>query len=88
MDRLEKARSISDALDVTVMLLYQTVKNLVVSGPLLQGPILELLLTERKLSESVIEELRTLVSAEDLGSTIDTKMMQRFEGLVTSKTKK
>ena len=88
MDRLEKARSISDALDVTVMLLYQTVKNLVVSGPLLQGPILDLLLTERKLSESVIEELRTLVSAEDLGSTIDTKMMQRFEGLVTSKTKK
>jgi hypothetical protein len=88
MDSLEKATIMSDALDFTIMLLYQTLKNLVVSGPLLQGPIVQMLLAERKLSESVIGELRALITTADQESIVDSSMIERLKGLITTKNKK
>lgn len=88
MDRLEKANNLSDALDFTIMSLYQVVKNLVVSGPLLQGSILQMLLTERKLPESAAEEICTLVSTADQDITFDSSVIERLRKLISSKTKK
>jgi hypothetical protein len=45
------------------MLLFQQVKSLVVSGPLLTGPILALLQKERKISEQVSTQLQQLADA-------------------------
>lgn len=45
------------------MLLFQQVKSLVVSGPLLTGPILALLQKERKISENVSKLLQELANA-------------------------
>ena len=88
MDRLETANNLSDALDFTIMSLYQVVKNLVVSGPLLQGSILQMLLTERKLPESAAEEICTLVSTADQDITVDSSVIERLRKLISSKTKK
>jgi len=53
------------------MLLFQQVKNLVVTGPLLTGPILALLQKERKISEGVSKQLQQLANAVNTDSKPD-----------------
>ena len=55
-------------LELTVMILFQQVKQVVACGSLLRGPILLLLLEERKISEPVGSCLRDMaVKLEDEG---------------------
>ncbi|KAL7566847.1 hypothetical protein ACA910_021344 [Epithemia clementina (nom. ined.)] len=59
--RLEQASSEpSQVLEFTIMILYQQVKNLCVAGILLTGPILSLLIQERKMPKAVAECLTNL----------------------------
>lgn len=53
------------------MLLFQQVKSLVVSGPLLIGPILALLQKERKISDQVSTQLQQLADAVKTNATPD-----------------
>ena len=47
-------------LEYTIMILFQQVRSLIVSGSLLRGPILEALSTERKIPSSVAAALKLL----------------------------
>ena len=71
---LEETSDVATALDFAIMLLYQLAKNLVVSGSplLLRGPILQMLVKERKVSEEVAAEL--CVVAENIGLTYAEKL--------------
>jgi superfamily II DNA/RNA helicase len=53
IDRLQKAKEPRDVLEYTIMLMYQTVKQQVVAGSLLTGPILQALVKERKVPVDV-----------------------------------
>ena len=58
------------------MILFQQVKQLVVLGSLLRGPILAMLLEERKkISEPVATALRSLGEALEKGSTVDDSLI-------------
>lgn len=66
-EQLEATNDPNEVLELTIMLLFQQVKSLVVSGPLLTGPILTLLQNERKIPENVsklLQELATAVTGE------------------------
>jgi len=60
--RLEKSKSPTHVLELTIMLLYQSIKSQCVAGSLLTGPVLSLLLKERKITEPVGEVLQQLAS--------------------------
>jgi hypothetical protein len=49
--------------DYTIMILFQQVKQVVVSGSLLRGPILDLLVEERKIPDEVSHLLRHVQEA-------------------------
>ena len=51
------------------MILFQHVKNLVVCGTLLRGPILEALMGERKIPSSVADALKGLNEAISSGQS-------------------
>lgn len=68
---LEATRDPKEILDLTIMILFQQVKQLVVLGSLLRGPILAMLLEERKkISEPVATALRSLAEDLNQGSTV------------------
>lgn len=69
--KLEATNEPRDVLELTIMLLFQQVKSLVVSGPLLPGPILALLQNERKISEQVAMQLQQLANAVNTNATPD-----------------
>jgi hypothetical protein len=50
-------------LELTIMILFQQVKQIVVAGSLLRGTILMMLMDERKISEPVASALKTLNEA-------------------------
>ena len=58
--RLEQATDATDVLELTIMMVYQQLKNLCVTGSLLTGPILSLLVHERKLPAAVADGLTQL----------------------------
>ena len=58
--RLEQATDATDVLELTIMMVYQQLKNLCVTGCLLRGPILSLLVHERKLPAAVADGLTQL----------------------------
>ena len=64
-------------LEYTIMILFQQVRQLVVSGSLLRGPTLSALCDERKLPPSVATALKTLNYSigNDNGQTIDEKLV-------------
>ena len=62
-EQLEATNDPNEVLELTIMLLFQQVKSLVVSGPLLTGPILTLLQNERKIPENVSKLLQELANA-------------------------
>ena len=57
---LQREEDPGAVLDLTIMILYQQVKHVVVTGSLLRGPILSMLLEERKISDPVSDVLRAL----------------------------
>lgn len=57
---LEKASDPTEVLELTVMLLFQQLRGLVVAGPYLTGPFLQLLCRDKKLPESVAISLQLL----------------------------
>jgi DUF1009 family protein len=61
--------------DLTIMLLFQQVKQVVVAGTLLRGPILSMLAEERKISERVATVLRSLVDSVKGNKTVDDLLL-------------
>lgn len=74
-EQLEAENEPRAVLELTIILLFQQVKNMVVSGPLLTGPILSLLQRERKISESVAKELQRLADAVSADATPDGRLV-------------
>jgi len=67
---LEKATKPEDILELSVMILYQLTKNLVVSGSLLRGPILKLLCKEKKISLEAASVLAEVAESLERGDAI------------------
>jgi len=74
---LEGASDAETVLELTIMLLYQLVKNVVVCGSLLCRPILQLLVKERKISEDVAMALCGLSESLERGEDIDQGQIER-----------
>ena len=74
-------------LDLTVMLLFQLLKKVVVSGSLLRGPILELLCTGRKISSVVAQELKSMAQHIEDGEEIDPEKVERVRACGLSRDK-
>ncbi|MGK3736067.1 MAG: hypothetical protein ACI90V_002909 [Bacillariaceae sp.] len=72
-----------DVLEFTIMILFQQVRNLIVFGSLLRGPILLALVRERKIPSSIGVALQTLNKAID-NNTVDDVLVQSIKdcGLV------
>jgi hypothetical protein len=87
MNALEDATDAEAVLDLTIMLLYQLVKNMVVSGPLLRGPILQMLIKERKVSEATSKELCELAEGLEKGIDFDLAQIERVKGCGLNKQK-
>jgi hypothetical protein len=64
-----------DVLEYTIMILFQQVRNLIVFGSLLRGPVLEALVRERKISSSIGTALQILNEAID-NNTVDDELVQ------------
>jgi hypothetical protein len=77
---LEESRS-SDAiyvLDLTMILLFQQVKNLVVSfaaASNVRHDLLRLLTSERKISDNIAEALKRLAESLEAGVKVDTALV-------------
>jgi hypothetical protein len=84
---LDQAKDVETVLELRIMLLYQLVKNMVVSGPLLRGPVLQLLVTERKLSESAAAELLDAATKIDSGHVFGITEIERIRNCGMSKSK-
>lgn len=65
-----------DVLEYTIMILFQQVRSLVVTGSLLRGPILEALSRERKMPASVVTALKLLNDMiEDDDKSVDMELV-------------
>lgn len=76
VELLQKAKDPRDVLELTIMLIYQGIKNQAVSGSLLPGPILDRLTLERKVSTPVSEALKCLAHSL-LDSSCDDALVER-----------
>lgn len=76
MQLLEASDNAGDVLDFTIMLLFQQVKNMVVSGKHLRNEILKLLVSERKISEDVSALLMNLKMAVAEGDGVDSALLE------------
>lgn len=77
MERIQSESDPAILLEWTIMLLYQQVKNLVLSGSLLRGPILRLLLQERKITDDVAGELTALAERIERGEAVESDLLER-----------
>lgn len=73
---LEAATDPVEVLELSIMLLFQQVRNAVVSGRLLTGPILSLLTKERKMTESASSLLYKLSDSISLGEEPSISLVQ------------
>lgn len=73
---LETANDAGDVLDFTIMLLFQQVKNIVVTGKYLRTDILTLLLLERKIGEDVASTLTELAKTIEEGSEVKAVLIE------------
>jgi DUF1009 family protein len=74
-EMLQKTTDPGMVVDLTIMLLFQQVKQVVVAGTLLRGPILSMLAEERKISERVATVLRSLVDSVKGNKTVDDLLL-------------
>jgi hypothetical protein len=70
-EMLQKTTDPGMVVDLTIMLLFQQVKQVVVAGSQLRGPVLNMLAEERKISEQVATALRSFVESIEGNETID-----------------
>ena len=68
-------------LDLAIMLLFQLVKNHIVFGSLLNGPIVRLLCHEKKISDDVAQALLHASGQVATGGTVETDVMERLKRL-------
>ena len=87
LERLQAATEATDVLEYSIMLIYQGVKNQMVSGSLLAGPILQKMVEERKVSVMVGECLSSLSKAlhENGGRCDDETLIERVRACGLSK---
>jgi hypothetical protein len=76
---LENETDPSACLDYAVMLLFQLVKNHVVFGSLLKGPVLHLLAKEKKIADDVSATLQSFADHLAKGEPIDSEMVERIK---------
>jgi hypothetical protein len=74
---LEAEADPAAVLELTIMVLYQLFKNLVVSGSLLRGPILKLLTKERKVSSDVAGALKKLADHLERNDPPDAELLEQ-----------
>jgi hypothetical protein len=80
--RLRLSQQLKDSIDpevvleLTTMLLYQSIKNLFVFGESVQKSLLNMLVTERKVSDEVATGLKTLATCISVGN-VDTENMNQ-----------
>jgi len=74
---LDKTEEATDVLEYTIMILFQQIKNILVCGSMLRGPILGILLKERKIPPSVALAMRLLneMILQDNDQTVDQKLV-------------
>lgn len=82
LERVQSEQDPALLLDWTIMLLYQQVKNLVVSGSLLRGPILRLLTKERKITREVAGDLMALGERIEKGEVVESDLLERVRNCV------
>jgi E3 UFM1-protein ligase 1 len=87
MQLLDSTNDVVSSLDYTIMVLYQNCKNMVVSGSLLRGPVLKLLVHERKLTGTLSNELLSLAEKIERGEEVDISAVVRLKQLIASSTK-
>lgn len=63
-------------LELTIILLFQQVRNVAVTGTFLRGPILKMLCRERKISEQVERLLLTMNNKIENGDSIDSGLIR------------
>lgn len=70
-------------LELVIMILYQQVKNMVVTGSLLRGPILDMLVKERKVTTEISTELKVLAQSltETDPNDIDQELVERVRAI-------
>jgi E3 UFM1-protein ligase 1 len=71
--------------ELTIMLLYQSIKNMVVFGSQLKGPILQMLLKERKLTNDIRDILSTYDQKLRDGEAIDTDLIHNLKLIALGK---
>jgi E3 UFM1-protein ligase 1 len=71
--------------ELTIMLLYQAVKNMIVFGSHLKGPILQMLLKERKVTDDVREDLLKYGQKLCDGEAIDNDMIDNMKRIALGK---
>ena len=85
LQRIQYEQDPALVLDWTIMVLYQQVKHLVVSGSLLRGPILRLLLKERKITEEVAGDLMALAAEVEKGEVVESDLLERIRNCTLKK---
>ncbi|GAX16530.1 hypothetical protein FisN_7Lh252 [Fistulifera solaris] len=77
LKRLQSEANPALVLDWAIMLWYQHAKNLVVSGSLLRGPILRLLVKERKITSEVADDLMAMAGRIANDETVEDGLLER-----------
>jgi hypothetical protein len=76
---LEATSDPADVLELSIMLLFQQLRGLIVAGPHLKGPILQLLCQEKKLPEPVAALLRELAEQCQQDVTVDEALVAKMK---------
>lgn len=76
MHLLEASADAGDVLDFAVMLLFQQIKSVVVSGDFIRRDILEMLVSERKIGEDVGRALSQLADSLAGSGPIDEALIE------------
>lgn len=73
---LERAENPKDVLELTIMILFQQVKNIVVCGDQLSGAILDLLRKEKKIPEDVGNALSNLAEGIAKSDLVEAELVK------------
>ena len=72
---LEESTDAIDVLELSIMLLFQQVRGIAVSGKQLNGPVLNILQNEKKVPEIVTEKLRALTTCLEKNEPISENLI-------------
>lgn len=87
INQLEEATDPEIVLDLLIMVLYQLVKNMIVLGSYLRGPILNMLLNEKKVSDKVKEDLIRLSDMISSGQPVEIQFLDDLKQSCLAKKK-